>query len=317
MECELLKKPPGVISSPLVSAVIVTYKSLDYILKCIRSFEEAACDIQHEIIVVDNASEEGLTDIVRSEFPHVLCIDNETNEGFARAVNRGAWCARGEYIIILNPDTLFQRDALKTLIMFIEGQARQCVVGPRTVDEAGNVTFSCRSLPHFGNILKYVVAIFRRGKALKNPRKYLLDIWKPNRTVDLAEYDGYLQGSCLLMRLEFFRSIGMFDERYFLYAEDADLGFRVNKAGFSSFLVDESEVVHVGRHIASKEPKTTKYFIETYIQYIDKNLGFVHGLALKTALFFLVINWLVMALLRGDTDKKRAIKEALRSFLFL
>lgn len=300
---------------PIVSAVIVTYKSRDYIKTCIRSFEEAAWGIQHEIIVVDNASGDGLMDFVRGEFPHVLCLENDTNEGFARAVNRGAKHANGEYIIILNPDTFLHRNALKTLIMFIEGQTRPCVVGPRTIDETAHVAFSCRSLPHLGNIMKYIIVFFRKGKAVKNPRKYLLDLWRPNRTIDLARYDGYLQGSCLLMRLDFFRSVGMFDEQYFLYAEDADFGLRVKQAGFSSFFVNEAEVLHVGKHIASKESKTTKYFIQTYNQYIRKNLGPAHGLALKIALFVLAINWLVMAWFRRDKEKQMVIREALGSFL--
>lgn len=315
MKNQRCRKSAETHSSPLISVVIVTYKSGDYIAACIQSVEEAARDIPYEVIVVDNAPEEGLPDLVRREFPLVLCLENDRNEGFARAVNRGANRAKGKYIVILNPDTLLHRDGLRALIAFMDGQTAPCVVGPRTVDGAGHVAFSCHSLPHLGNIVRYVVAPFLRGKALKNPRKYLLDLWKPDRTIDLALYNGYLQGSCLVMKLEFFRSLGMLDERYFLYAEDADLGFKIRKAGFSSFLVNEAEVIHVGKHVASKESRTTRYFVETYVQYIDKNLGKVHGLFLKTALLLLVLKWLLVAWFGGDRERLRALRESLPSFL--
>jgi GT2 family glycosyltransferase len=302
-------------SSPVISVVIVTYKSEDYITGCVNSIKEAARNIAHQIIIVDNASGEGLTELIRAEFPDVLLIENENNEGFARAVNRGARHATGLYLAVLNPDTLFHPDGLKTLMAFIKKQATACVVGPRTVDGEGNIAHSCHSLPHLGNLARYPVTLIRQGKGLKNPRQYLLDMWKPDRTVDLSQYNGYLQGSCLFMKLDFFRSMGMFDERYFLYAEDADFGLRVKKAGYPSFLVNEAEVLHVGKHVAAKDSRTTRYFVETYIQYIDKNLGLVHGSALKIALFILVIGWLIVTLNRGDKDRRKALTQALASFV--
>jgi len=305
----------AVSSTPTISVVIVTYKSRDYITACINSVKEAARDVAHQIIVVDNASEEELAELLCAEFPDVLLIENENNEGFARAVNRGARNATGQYVVILNPDTLFHRDGLKALMTFVETQPRTCVAGPRTVDSSGKTTFSCRSLPHLGNIAKYPVSVICRGKGLKRPRKYLLDMWVPDRTVDVTRYDGYLQGSCLFMTLDFFRSMGMLDERYFLYAEDADFGLRVKKAGYPCFLVNEAEVIHFGKHAAAKDSRTARYFVETYVQYINKNLNSIHGWAMKFALFVLVIGWIITACVRGEEGKRRALTQALTSFL--
>ena len=150
MNCQSEERCNEVNSSPVISVVIVTYKSGVYIRGCVNSIKEAARDITHQIIVVDNASGEGLTELIRAEFPDVLLIENENNEGFARAVNRGARHATGLYLAVLNPDTLFHPDGFKTLMTFIEKQAMACVIGPRTVDGEGNIAYSCHSLPHLG-----------------------------------------------------------------------------------------------------------------------------------------------------------------------
>jgi GT2 family glycosyltransferase len=296
-----------------ISVVIVTYKSKDYITECICSLKEAARDLSLQVIAIDNCSEDGTTELMRSQFPEVVLLENKVNEGFARAVNRGAKHAQGRYLVILNPDTRFHRNGLNALKNFFE-QSNAGIVGPRTVDEDGNTAFSCHSLPHFGNLVRYPLSLIRRGKHLERPRKHLLDMWKPNQTVDLTDYDGYLQGSCLFMKLDFFYSIGMLDERYFLYAEDADLGFRVKQAGCSSVLVNDAEILHVGKHIAAKDSRTTRYFVETYVQYINKNIPPVHGYALKIALFVLVTGWLAGAWVRRDEEKRAVLMQALANF---
>jgi GT2 family glycosyltransferase len=315
MNCQPGLRCNSVSPSPTISIVIVTYKSRDFIKACIDSIKEAARDIEHEIIVVDNASGEELSELFSTEFPDVFLVENDNNEGFARAVNRGARYATGQYLTILNPDTLFHRDGLRALITFVEAQPRACVAGPRTVDSTGKTTFSCRSLPHLGNIAKYPVSVICRGKGLKRPWKYLLDMWVPDRTVDVTRYDGYLQGSCLFMTLDFFRSMGMFDERYFLYAEDADFGLRVKKAGYPCFLVNEAEVIHFGKHAAAKDSRTARYFVETYVQYVNKNLNSIHGCAVKFSLFVLVFGWIMRACVLRDEGKRKALTQALSSFL--
>ena len=203
---------------PDLSVVIVTYKSKEYLPRCLRSIYEATQGISFEIIVVDNGSRDNLADTLRAEFPEVKMVGNENNEGFARGVNQGAGMASGRYLAILNPDTRLYPETFRVLLSFLEKYPSDCMVGAHTVDEMGRTIPSCRSLPHVGNILKYPLSLFLRGRRLRTPRRFLLDLWDQNETIDLIEYDGYMTAACLVTRLNFFKKIGMFDERYFLYS---------------------------------------------------------------------------------------------------
>jgi len=180
-----------------LSIVIVTYKSKEYISRCIQSIREATQGLSFEISIVDNASGDGLADLIHAEFPEVILVENEKNEGFARGINRGVKLSSGRYLAILNPDTQLNPEALKILLNFLENHPLNCIVGPRTVDEKGGPIASCRSLPHIGNIIKYPLSLLLQGKKLKNPKRYLLDIWEQNRTIDVTKYNGYIRGPVL------------------------------------------------------------------------------------------------------------------------
>jgi len=103
-----------------LSVIIVTYKSKEYISRCIQSIREATQGLTVEIIIVENASGDGAADIIHIKFPEVIVIENDKNEGFARGVNRGVSIASGRYINILNPDTQLYPDTLKILLDFME-----------------------------------------------------------------------------------------------------------------------------------------------------------------------------------------------------
>jgi len=299
---------------PDLSLVIVTFKSKEYLPRCIRSIYQATQGISFETIVVDNASGDNLTDLVRAEFPEVIVIENKKNEGFARGVNQGVGMASGRYLTLLNPDTQLHPDTLKILLNFLENYPSDCVVGAHTVDEMGRSIPSCRSLPHIGNILKYPISLLLRGGRLKIPRRFLLDIWDQNETIDLIRYDGYVTGSCFTTQLDFFKKMGMFDERYFLYSEDADFGFRIAQAGYHAFLISEASMIHFSGRSAYQNPLSRLYFVEAYLQYIHKNFTFLHGAVYKTFLFFLVVGWTLAAWLRRDKIQVKILLQGLKCF---
>ena len=298
-----------------LSIVIVIYKSKEYISRCIQSIHEATRGISSEICIVDNASGDGSTDLIRAEFPEVILVENEKNEGFARGINRGVKLSSGRYLAILNPDTQVDPEAFKILLSFLENHPLNCIVGPCTVDEKGRPNHSCRSLPHIGNIIKSPLLLLRGGRKLKNPKRYLLDIWEQNRTIDVTKYNGYITGACIITRLNFFREMSMFDERYFLYCEDIDFGFRMKQAGYHAFFVSEASVIHLGRRSASKNVRSRPYFVESYIRYIHKNFTFFHRVAYEIYFFLFVLIWIVEAMLRGKWEQSLILSKTLRYFI--
>ncbi len=297
-----------------ISVVIVTYQSKEYISRCIQSIRESARGISVEIIIVDNASGDGLIELIRTDYPEIILIENKENKGFARGVNQGANQASGRYLNILNPDAQLYPETLKILLDFIEKHPLVCLVGARTLDEMGRNTPSCRSLPHIGNVLKYPISLFLRDRKLEKPRRYLLDLWEQNETIDATKYNGYITGACILVKLDLFKKIGMFDEQYFLYAEDADFGLSISKAGFQAFLVAEASMVHLKGRSSSKNPKSVLYNVDAYLRYIHKNFTFSHGVAYKTCFFILVLNWTLGALLRRKWSQTDILLQTLKYF---
>ena len=298
-----------------LSVVIVAYKSKNYISRCIRSVLEATQGFSSEVIIVDNGSGDGLREFLCTEFPKVSVIENKKNEGFARGVNQGARLASGRYLNILNPDTRLTPDTLRILLSLLEKHPSDCIVGARTIDEVGRIIPSCRSLPHIGNIMKYPVLLFLGGKRLRKPRPYLLDLWEQNETIDAMKYNGYITGACILTRLDFFKKMGMFDERYFLYCEDIDFGFRMRQAGYHAFFVSEASMIHLAGHSASQNPMSRLYFVDAYIRYIHKNFTFLHGMAYKICFFLLVLSWAVGRFLRLKESEVPILLQTLMCFI--
>ncbi len=283
-----------------VTVVIVTYKSGDHIIGCIDSVLEAAAALSLKIVVVDNASCDGTVEIVRSRFPEVEVIENSRNMGFAHAVNEGASSAVGRYLLILNPDTRLPRGTLETLVRFVGEKEDRCVVSPRTVDETGSSVPCVRSLPHAANVLQYAFRVFLPSKRFKRPLRWLLDLWQGDRDVDVNPYRGYLIGAVILTPLGLFREIGMFDDRYFLYLEDADLGLRIAKAGYPAYYLHRAEAVHYGGRSARKNNRSSLYFVESYKSYIKKNVPGFHGFILRGSLACFVLLMVLRAAARLD-----------------
>jgi len=298
-----------------LSIVIVTYKSKEYISRCIQSIREATQGLSFEISIVDNASGDGLADLVHAEFPEVILVENEKNEGFARGINRGVKLSSGRYLAILNPDTQLNPEALKILLNFLENHPLNCIVGPRTVDEKGGLIASCRSLPHIGNIIKYPLSLLLQGKKLKNPKRYLLDIWEQNRTIDVTKYNGYITGACIITQLDFFKKMSMLDERYFLYCEDIDFGFRMRQEGYPAFFVSEASVIHHSGRSASQNVQSPSYFVDAYIRYIHKNFTFLHGIAYEICFFLFVLGWMMEVFLRRERGQTSILLKTLRCFI--
>ena len=225
---------------PLVSIILVNYNSVGFIISCLRSIQQCLHGLAHEVIVVDNHSQDNSWNLLRKEFPGLILIGNPSNLGFARAVNQGFPMARGKYILILNPDITLLSGSVEKALNYLEEHPEVALLLPKLLNQDGTLQFSCRTFPNFPAFL------YRRtplGKLFPNHkiiREHLMMDWEH----DEAREVDWGMGACMFLRREDLKDKNIFDERFFLYFEDIDLCFRLKNKGRKVIYYPEVVMVH-------------------------------------------------------------------------
>lgn len=223
-----------------VSVVIVSYNSRAVLAPCLESLRRQSLFETTEVVVVDNASSDGTPAMVRERYPWVKLIAGRKNVGFSRGVNIGIREAQGEYFLILNPDTVVGRDGIEKLVGFMKRTPDAGIVGPKLVYEDGTLQYSCR------RFYTWKVLVMRRtilGKLFKNSSAVADHLMHDFDHETTREVD-WILGACLLVRREAVESVGLLDERFFLYFEDVDWCYRMKHKGWKVYYHPESVVVH-------------------------------------------------------------------------
>ena len=224
-----------------LSIVLVTFNSADWIGRCLRSLPEALVDRTAEIIVVDNASTDGTADVVEREQPGVRLIRNDTNAGFAAAVNVGAAASTAPWVLLLNPDMEARPGSLRNLVDFAERHPGHGIYGGRTLTVDGELEpSSCWALPTLWSTLCFTLGLSTvfRGSRIFDPES--LGGWQR----DTVREVGMVTGCLLLVDRATWARLGGLDERYFVYGEDADLSARARSHGLRPVITPDAEVVH-------------------------------------------------------------------------
>jgi N-acetylglucosaminyl-diphospho-decaprenol L-rhamnosyltransferase len=228
-------------SPPRVAVIIVSYNTCDWLRRCLASIPAAAGDLAHEVIIVDNDSSDGSPDMVESLYPKVRLIRSGENLGFARGVNLGAAHAEAEHVLLCNPDGELHPGAIAALVAFADTHPDHAVIGGRTVSPAGEVDpRSCWGAPTLWSVLCNALllsTVFRRSR-LFDPEALGGYGRDHERDVDIVS------GCLLLMRRPEWVALGGFDERYFMYGEDADLCLRVRAGGRRCAITPAATMVH-------------------------------------------------------------------------
>jgi len=228
-----------------LSIIIVSYNGREHLRKCLQSLAAHGPSVGHEVIVVDNASQDGSREMVAAEFPQARLLPLPKNVGFAAGANRGIKDASGEAIVLLNPDSELEEDVFGPMLTYLRGHPDIGILAPKLRDEDGSLQLSCRRFPTFS------VAFFNRYSLLTRllPRnrfsaRYLLTDWDHSA---IAAVD-WVSGACLMARRSLFEEIGPLDEGYFMYIEDVDLCQRVHRAGYKVVYFPEAAITHhIGR----------------------------------------------------------------------
>lgn len=217
------------------SVVIVNYASWPLTLRCVQSFRRTGYE-DFEVVVVDNDQAEP------PELPYgAQLIRNPENIGFARACNQGIAASTGEMIVLINPDTLVEADFFERVADLLEKNPRIGVAGPRVLDAVGELQLSAR------REISLVSGLLGRTSALTRlfPKSSLVKSQFPAVTKQShpAAVD-WVSGACMVVRRPLLQEVGAFDERFFMYFEDADLCRRAREAGWLVYYLPEVEVVH-------------------------------------------------------------------------
>ncbi|MFH0896414.1 MAG: glycosyltransferase [Bacteroidota bacterium] len=224
-----------------LSIIIVNYNVKHFLEQCLISVREACKNIPSEVFVVDNNSVDGSAELVKSKFPEVIFIRNEQNLGFAKANNLAIHKASGEYMLLLNPDTIVESDTFSKVITFMDSHADAGGLGVRMLDGKGKfLPESKRGLPTPSVAFYKIFGLSKLFPRSKRFGKYHLTYLDPSQThvVDV------LSGAFMLLRKSVVDVTGPLDEDFFMYGEDIDLSYRITKAGFKNYYFPETRIIH-------------------------------------------------------------------------
>ena len=226
-----------------LSILVVSYNTRRETLACLRSVFAATLACPREVIVVDNASSDGSCEAIDDEFPDAQLIGLRRNVGFARANNIAAKRANGDMLLLLNPDTVVTGEAVESLLRFAARHRDAGIWGGRTVFPDGTLNpSSCWRFMSLPSVLSQAVglsALFRTSGVF-NREAYGGWARDSMREVDIVT------GCFLLIRRQTWEDLGGFDERFFMYAEEADLCYRARARGCRPMFTPEASIVHIG-----------------------------------------------------------------------
>ncbi len=224
-----------------LSVVVVNFNSREYLRKCLRSIQETAKDLTHEIIVVDNRSKDGSAEMVRREFPDVCLIENRNNLGFTRGNNQGIRVSRGRFVHLLNNDTVVLPGAFQAMIKVMNDHAGAGLVGPRLLNGDGTLQQSFGKDMNFVNdfFRKYVTNLYEKRK---NPIVGKFLDWRHSALREVA----WVKGASMFFRRQALFDAGLMDESIFMFMEEIDLSVRVRELGWKILFTPEARIVHFG-----------------------------------------------------------------------
>ncbi|NQU83245.1 MAG: glycosyltransferase family 2 protein [Parcubacteria group bacterium] len=253
-----------------LSIIIVSWNTRELLKKCLTSIYSETKDISFEVFVVDNNSSDETVGMVKKEFSQVKLIANKNNLGFAKANNQAIKESRGEFVILLNPDTELISNSLAQMLEFMRQDQRVGVLGPKLLNPNKTWQPSTRRFPNFLNqfvILLKLPHIFPNLKVYKN---YLMKDFdgQSEREVD------QVMGAAFMIRREVIEKVGMLDERYFIWFEEVDYCKMAKDAGWKVYYIPFVEVVHYGGEsfVQLKTLKKQLMYLNSMIKYFWKHV---------------------------------------------
>ena len=295
---------PSPATAPLLSIIIVSWNVRDLLRTCLQSLQRVQSEMAFEVIVVDGGSADSSPDMVATEFPWVRLIVSQENLGFPRGNNVGLAQARGEYILLLNPDTEMFPQALSRMLAYLSEHDDVGLVGPQLLNPDKTIQSSRRRFPTLVTGLLESTWLEKFAPQAVLQRYYALDL-----PLDQIHDVDWVTGACMLTRRSVVVQVGEMDEAYFMYSEELDWCRRIKDAGWRVVYLPEAKVLHhVGK--SSEQAVTARHinFQRAKLRYFRKYHGRTAAAFLR---LFLLLNYLIqmkVEAIKGILGHKRPLR---------
>jgi GT2 family glycosyltransferase len=268
-----------------LSVIILNYNVQNFLELCLLSVQSAINNIDAEIIVVDNNSPDGSCAMVKERFPNIILIENKENSGFPKGNNIGVDLAKGEYICILNPDTVVAEDTFVKVLAFAEKQKNLGIIGVKLIDGAGNfLPESKRGVPTPWVAFTKIASLYKIFPKVKAFGNYYASHLNENQTGEVE----ILVGAFMVMKRQLYLEIGGFDEDCFMYSDDIDLSYMALKKGKNNFYFHETTVIHYKGESTIKDGTYMKRFQEAMNFFYKKHfkISILFSIFMKMGILF-------------------------------
>ena len=304
--------------SPDISIVIVNWNTREMLRDCLRSIVDQT-ERPHEIIVVDNASSDGSAEMVSREFPTVILIANDNNRGFAAANNQGMRISRGRYVLLLNPDTIVLDRAIDVMVSWCDEHPEVGCAGCQVLEAEDRIQRTCFADIGPLNLLLIEIGLYRAPFARRVFGRPEYAWWdrRSERDVDVVS------GMFMLVPKRVVEEVGLLDEAFFVYAEEADWCRRIRQAGHRCTFTPVARILHRdggGKSTAQIRPRMYVQLQRSKLVYARKHHGRLGHMTTKTILLSsMLMRWLVfgtLARIKGGTETSARARLARHAALF-
>jgi GT2 family glycosyltransferase len=264
-----------------------------------------------QVIVVDNASSDGSVAMVRQQFPQTTLLVNSKNVGFARANNQALELVEGRYILLLNTDAFVHEGTVDGMVAFMDAHPDAGSVGCRLYYEDGTLQRSCFAFPTLATELWSALFLDRLFSKSSYFGKYQMTYWDMNDTRSVDS----LMGACLMVRSDVVRRIGLFDEQFFMYSEEIDLCYRIQKEGLKNYYLPQFSAIHLWG--GSSRRIRRESFLRLYqsrVKFFRKHYGEEVVKRYKTVLHFSAFMRISLGMILFFLQRRDDMREIVRDY---
>ena len=284
-----------------LSVVILSFNTKELLGNCLTSIDKNTSGVDFEVIVVDNASADGSSAMVKKQFPKVKLIENKDNLGFTKGNNQGIKKASGRYILLLNSDTLLKDNSLEKMVEFMNDHPKVGAIGPKLLNADGTPQASAGRFPDLSVVLIMLFKEHFGGSQLVRTSYN-----------NLKEVD-WVMGAALLLRREVLSKTGLLDEKIFMYYDEVEWCYRLKKAGFKIYFYPEAKIIHLWQgssQTGRKGPILANY--QSLVYFYRKHKSPLEFFLLRILLKLKAIIALMMGYLTGNTYLKETYGQAFK-----
>jgi GT2 family glycosyltransferase len=271
-----------------ISIIIVNRNTRDLLQNCLESISKTVRNINYEIIVVDNASQDGSDAMLKDKYPQVKVIQNTENRGFGAANNQAIRIMNSRYALLLNSDTALTEYAVHELYTFMENHPEAAISCSQLLNADGSRQNSIASFPTFITLLTNMPTL-----EYLFPKRYPSKRYNYEKPI---EVDSGI-GACLLVRKKAIDDVGMFDERYFFFFEETDWAYKMKSAGWKIFHVPTAFIYHLQGQSIGRDIRSRIEFYRSRYQFFQKWKTRPYYILVRFVIIIrLFVNWLLTAI---------------------